>query len=206
VSDATITLYSKTATGNETGTIDIEAAANVLYERAGFMLRIQHASYDIALGITGTFTTIDGSSSIVIPSITTTEPSNMILAFIAIDGADYSTFGYPAGYTNESEIGIGGSNGIGLTFATRQLDTATATGTCTVTQALVDGQVGVLISVHLTPINVDQDVFTQSVYMVGGIAQKDNQAVRIQSTYVITGYGVKDHQSVNEQSVYVITN
>jgi len=201
-----VNIYSRIANGTETGTMALEASTGTSVNRAGFMIHLSHATISVVMGIMGVYEFVNGASDIVIPSITTVENDSLILAFVGFDGDDYAPFGYPAGYTKQSEIGIGGTVGIGLTFGTRPLETAAATGTATITQSVTDGQAGVLVSVNSAPVDIIQREHIQSVYAVAGIAQKDNQAVREQSTYVITGFGVKDHQSAHEQTVYVITN
>ena len=151
-SDAHIGLWWKVADGGE-GT-DVTVTSANAEEWGGHMLRISGADTTAPIDASGS--NIDGGSGNPkdFTGITTTVVDTLVVYFIACDGSDTSpmTLSTLNGWAATDEIDDLGntdetSGGVGRSFGSRDIATASATGDIEVTLGSGDGAVGVLIAI-----------------------------------------------------------
>lgn len=145
-SDSVLDIFTKVADGTETGTIAVPNSDTTNRDRVGFVIRATHAS-GVLYGMVGT-EAINLGTTVVAPSITTSDDDGLILCVGAFDGADYGTISYNNGFTLEADDGANGGAGIGLHFGSKDQATGGVVGATTVTASVSDGQVALQMSFH----------------------------------------------------------
>ena len=141
-SDAWVHAFYKISDGTEGNTTI--SHSSVADELIGWMLRVTETSAT-PLGVVGTGISQSGSTSLTIPSLTTTDDNSLVFYAMAGDGGDMAPFATSSsGWTEEAEgvEGNGGSSTSGSFGTNLVASSGTASGDVVITAALTDGMSG----------------------------------------------------------------
>lgn len=140
--DVHVAVFYRIADGTEGATIDV--VANTTNDNSAFYLRVSGVDPLDPINQTGAEYRVV-STTHVIPGVTTDESNCLAFYVYGSDGADcapYSVSGTGWSETAETNAGGTASQTVGLTFGTKEMPTAGATGDATVTFSASDGGCG----------------------------------------------------------------